>query len=210
MTSTSTSRRNDSLSDRPDTGHYRISVKREPRLAADAPDGLISNHLHDAVNEGDQLEIGPPCGEFTLDPASANGRPIVLLAGGIGVTPLLAMARSLHHAQKTTPVYFLQAAKNSRVHALANEVRDLNNQPNFRTHIIYDDPLADDVASSKCDSEGFVTADLLRDWTPVANADFFLCGPAPFMASVLASLQELGVGEDRVRHEFFGPQQALR
>lgn len=207
---TPTSPRNYSISDRPGTGHYRISVKREPRPAADAPDGLISNHLHDAIHEGDRLEIGPPCGEFTLDPASANGRPIVLLAGGIGITPLLAMARSLHHTGKTTPVHFVQAAKNSRVHALAEEVRELNSQANFKTHIIYDDPLADDVATGRCDSEGFVTADLLRRQTPFSEADFYVCGPAPFMASVLAILQELGVAEDRIRHEFFGPKQALR
>lgn len=207
---TPTSPRNYSLSDRPGTGHFRISVKREPRPVDDAPDGLISNHLHDAVNEGDHLEIGPPCGEFTLDPASTNGRPIVLLAGGIGVTPLLAMAKSLHRANNGTSVYFLQAAKNSRVHAMADEVRSLGgNGSSFRTKVIYDEPLADDLSSGRCDSEGVVTTDLLRSWTPIAEADYYVCGPTPFMASVLGSLNELGVSEDRVRHEFFGPKQAL-
>ena len=207
---TPTSPRNYSLSDRPGTGHFRISIKREPNPTADVPHGLISNHLHDAVEVGDRLDVGPPCGEFTLDLASTNGKPIVLLAGGIGVTPLLAMAKSLHHARKTTPVYFLQAAKNSRVHALADEVRSLGqNGSNFQTHVIYDEPLADDVSSGRCDSEGVVTRDLLREWTPIADADFYVCGPTPFMASVLRSLSELGVAEDRVRHEFFGPKQAL-
>ncbi len=207
---TPTSPRNYSLSDRPGTGHFRISVKREPRPVDDAPDGLISNHLHDAVNEGDHLEIGPPCGEFTLDPASTNGRPIVLLAGGIGVTPLLAMAKSLHRANNGTSVYFLQAAKNSRVHAMADEVRSLGgNGSSFRTKVIYDEPLADDLSSGRCDSEGVVTTDLLRSWTPIAEADYYVCGPTPFMASVLGGLNELGVSEDRVRHEFFGPKQAL-
>lgn len=207
---TPTSPRNYSLSDRPGTGHFRISVKREPNLTVDAPHGLISNHLHDAVKVGDRLDVGPPCGEFTLDPASANGRPVVLLAGGIGVTPLLAMGKSLHHAEKTTPVYFLQAAKNSRVHALADEVRALSaNGSSFQTHVIYDEPLAADFSSGRCDSEGVVTKDLLREWTPLADSDFYVCGPTPFMASVLRSLSELGVAEDRVRHEFFGPKQEL-
>lgn len=207
---TPTSPRNYSLSDRPGTGYFRISVKREPRPVEQAPDGLISNHLHDAVNEGDHLEIGPPCGEFTLDPASTNGRPVVLLAGGIGVTPLLAMAKSLHHANGSTPVYFLQAAKNSRVHALADEVRSLGDTASrFQTKIIYDEPLSDDVATGRCDAEGIVTTELLRSWTPVSEANFYICGPAPFMAGVLNSLSELGVAEDRIRHEFFGPKQAL-
>src|SRR4051794_12777659 len=65
-----TSPRNYSLSDRPGVPHYRISVKREPKLAPGVPDGLISNYLHDAVHEGDVVEVGPPCGEFTLDPTS--------------------------------------------------------------------------------------------------------------------------------------------
>ena len=207
---TPTSPRNYSLSDRPGTGHFRISVKREPRPAEHAPDGLISNYLHDAVKEGDRLDIGPPCGEFTLDPDSANGRPVVLLAGGIGVTPLLAMAKSLHHAKKSTPVYFLHAAKNSRVHALANEVRSLGGSgSSVQTHVIYDEPLSEDVSSGRCDSEGVVTKELLREWTPFEEADFYVCGPTPFMAHVLTSLRELGVAEDRVRHEFFGPKQTF-
>ncbi|TVS20123.1 MAG: NO-inducible flavohemoprotein [Planctomycetaceae bacterium] len=207
---TPTSPRNYSLSDRPGTGHFRISVKREPRPHDSAADGLISNHLHDAVSQGERLDVGPPCGEFTLDPASAHGRPVVLLAGGIGVTPLLAMAKSLHHAKNSTPVYFLQAAKNSRVHALGGEVRSLgSNGSNFQTHVIYDEPLSDDLSSGRCDSQGVVTTDLLRRWVPFSDADFYVCGPAPFMANVLICLRELRVAEHHVRHEFFGPKQAL-
>jgi len=208
--STPTSPRNYSLSDRPGTGRFRISVKREPALTDGAPDGLISNHLHDSVEVGDTLEIGPPCGEFTIDPAAVNGRAIVFLAGGIGVTPLLSMAKSLAHAKVTTPIYFVQAAKNSRAHALADEVRALSsNGANIQTKFIYDDPLADDLTSAKCDAEGFVTKEKLREWTPVDESVFYLCGPAPFMASVLSSLTDLGVDETRIRHEFFGPKQTL-
>ncbi|MEW4530450.1 NO-inducible flavohemoprotein [Maioricimonas sp. JC845] len=207
---TPTSPRNYSLSDRPGTGHFRISVKREPGPTPDAPGGLISNYLHEQVHDGDRLEVGPPCGEFTLNPAETNGRPIVFLAGGIGVTPLLSMARALHHAQSTTPVYFLQAAKNSRVHAFADEVRELaQNRDHVRTCVIYDDPLEDDAAAGRCDATGRVTTGLLHEWAPCDQADFYVCGPPPFMAGVLTSLRELGVDEHRVRHEFFGPKQAL-
>ncbi|MCA9047131.1 MAG: NO-inducible flavohemoprotein [Planctomycetaceae bacterium] len=207
---TPTSPRNYSLSDRPGTGYYRISVKREPSPADGAPDGLISNYLHDEVHVGETLDVGPPCGEFTIDPSTANGRPIVFLAGGIGITPLLSMARSLAEAKATTPIYFLQAARNSRVHALADEVRSLSaNGGNVHTKVLYDAPLSNDLQSGKCDGEGFVTAELLREWTPFADAEFYLCGPSPFMASVVATLQELGVDESRVRYEFFGPKQVI-
>ncbi len=207
---TPTSPRNYSLSDRPGAGYFRISVKREPRPHDNAPDGLISNYLHDAVNQGERIDVGPPCGEFTLDPASVDGRPVVLLAGGIGVTPLLAMAKALHHAENSAPVYFLQAAKNSRVHALGGEVRSLGgNGSNFQTHVLYDEPLSDDLSSGRCDSQGVVTTDLLRRWVPFSDADFYICGPAPFMANALTCLRELQVAEHRVRHEFFGPKQVL-
>jgi nitric oxide dioxygenase len=207
---TPTSPRNYSLSDRPGTGYYRISVKREPAPRSNAPAGLISNHLHEAVQVGDEIEVGPPCGEFTLDPASTNGHPVVFVAGGIGVTPLLSMAKSLQHAGATTPVRFVQAARNSRVHALAEEVRRLeSNGADIRARIIYNDPLTDDLSAGRCDAVGNVTTALLREWTPFENADYYLCGPPPFMASVLGSLKQLGVPEQRIRHEFFGPKQSL-
>ncbi|SMP73350.1 nitric oxide dioxygenase [Neorhodopirellula lusitana] len=206
---TPTSPRNYSLSDRAGEPHYRISVKREERLVADAPDGLISNHLHDAVQEGDRVKLGPPCGEFTVDP-NAVAKPVVLLAGGIGVTPLLSMAKSIVHANPDADIYFLQAARNSKVHAFADEVRNLAAAgPNVKTRVLYDAPEPGDVKDGQCDEAGFVTTDLLRQWVPVADADFYFCGPKPFMQNVHACLQELGVDEQRVRYEFFGPKQDL-
>lgn len=210
QTATPTSPRNYSLSDRPDVGHYRISVKREPQLAPDAPQGLISNHLHDVVQVGDALELGPPCGEFTMDAEATAEDPIVLLAGGIGVTPLLSMAKSLMHRGVRAPIYFLQAARNSRVHALADEVRALQSRgPNVNIHVIYDAPLDEDVAHGRCDSVGTVDTDFLREWAPYERANFYFCGPKPFMQAVYSGLKELGVEEDRMRFEFFGPRQDI-
>jgi nitric oxide dioxygenase len=207
---TPTSPRNYSLSDLSGSGYYRISVKREPNFVANAPAGLISNYLHDGIAVGQHIEVGPPCGEFTLDPTTIDDRPIVLLAGGIGVTPLLSMAKALHKAAVKNPVYFLQAAKNSRVHAFADEVRHLSSSAsNFKTHVIYDTPLEGDASNGRCDSVGVITTDLLRNWIPCDQARFYLCGPAAFMSCVLASLDTLGVPDDRVRYEFFGPKQAL-
>lgn len=206
---TPTSPRNYSLSDRPGRGHFRISVKREPSLTVGAPHGLISNHLHDGLAVGDHLEVGPPCGEFTIDHSAIDDSPIVLIAGGIGVTPLLSMAKALHHAGVKNDVYFLQAAKNSRVHALGDEVRHLSTADNFHTHVIYDEPLDSDVESGRCDSTGFISTKLVSDWIPHEKATFYLCGPAPFMTFAFSILNELGVPADRVHHEYFGPKQAM-
>ncbi len=207
---TPTSPRNYSLSDRPGTGHYRISVKREGPLTPAAPSGLISNYLHQHIQVGDQLEIGPPCGEFTLDPTLPRERPVVLLAGGIGITPLLSMAKALVHHGTDVPVYFLQAARNSIVHAFAEEVRQLAaDGANVQTRVLYDQPLDDDIAQQKCYAAGMVDAALLRDWTPYIDADFYFCGPKPFMQCIHSALNQLGVEESRIHFEFFGPKQEL-
>jgi len=206
---TPTSPRNYSLSDCPSQSHYRISVKREERLAADAPDGLISNHLHDGIEEGHHIKVGPPCGEFTIDPTTV-AKPVVLIAGGIGVTPLLSMAKSIIHTNPDASVYFIQAARNSKVQAFADELRNLADAgPNVNTKVIFDAPLSGDVEDGKCDDTGFITTELLREWTPFSEANFYFCGPKPFMQKIHACLQELGVDEHRVRYEFFGPKEEI-
>jgi len=206
---TPTSPRNYSLSDRPDLGHYRISVKRESATAGGVPDGLISTYLHDVVQENDCLQIGPPCGNFTIDSVD-EGRPIVMLAGGIGVTPLLSMAKTLVHQKISSPIHFIQATRNSSVHAFGEEVRALqNDRDNVQTHVVYDQPLNDDVATSKCDGVGRINVDWIRDFTLWPEADFYFCGPKPFMQCIHASLRDLGVDTARIHFEFFGPLQSF-
>ena len=206
---TPTSPRNYSLSDRPDTGHYRISVKREAAMTDGAPEGLISNYLHDVVQQHDCIQVGPPCGDFTIDSVDDH-RPIVLLAGGIGVTPLLSMAKTLVHQKVKSPIHFVQAARHSRVHAFAEEVRALQaDRDNVQTHILYNHPLDGDVASGNCDYVGIVDVDWLRGNTPHADAEFYFCGPTPFMRHIHAGLRKLGVGDGRIHFEFFGPLQSL-
>ena len=170
---TPTSPRNYSLSDVPGTGYFRISVKREEATKANAPDGLISNYLHDHIQAGDRVALGPPCGEFTLDPSNPPNRPVVFIAGGIGITPLLAMAKSLVAAGTKEPVYFIQAARNGSVHALSQEVRALaNGSSKVETRVLFENASQEDLQSKKCDVAGLVTKNLLLELTPVANAEY--------------------------------------
>ena len=202
--------RNYSLSDRPGLDHYRISVKREAAPHGACPMGLISNHLHDCVREGDTVLVGPPCGEFTLDPAQCGARPLVFLSGGIGITPLLAMLKAVLHAGVEAPVYFLHAARNSAVHAFREELRTLQAaHSNLQVSTCYDDPLPDDVASGRCDAVGLLTVPMLRELLPDSDADFYFCGPAPFMRGLHRGLEEWGVDPARMHYEFFGPKQDI-
>ncbi len=206
---TPTSARNYSLSDRPDVGYFRISVKREVAASAGVPDGLISNYLHDVVQQNDCIQVGPPCGEFTIDSVD-DERPIVFLAAGIAVTPLLSMAKTLVHQNVNSPIHFVQAARNSSVHAFSEEVRGLKaNCDNVQTHIFYDEPLEDDVAQRNCDQVGLVNLDWIQSATPWSKADFYICGPEPFMQNMHNYLQVLGVDQTQIQFEFFGPSQLL-
>ncbi|MGN6135428.1 MAG: NO-inducible flavohemoprotein [Aureliella sp.] len=207
---TPTSPRNYSLSDRPGLDHYRISVKRETSPVPGACPGLVSNYLHDEVKEGDQLEIGPPCGEFTLEPAQVGARPIVLLAGGIGVTPLLSMLKTLAHSDLQTPVYFLHAARNSRLHSMVEEVRQLAAaHPNIHTHFRYSEPLESDMCDKLCDSTGILDVALLHEMLPSNDADYYFCGPKEFMVGIYRGLKAWGVDDARIHFEFFGPRQDI-
>jgi nitric oxide dioxygenase len=208
---TPTSPRNYSLSDRPGLDYFRISIKREPASRADAPDGLISNYMHDAVQIGDSVDVGPPCGDFTIDPKNLPSRPIVFIAGGIGVTALLAMAKAIVAAKANAPIYFIQAARNSLVHAFKGELRQLSEGVSkVITQVVYDDPLPDDLPLGYCDRVGFVTRDSLQDLAIPSDADYYFCGPKPFMASVDAVLSQSGVSPGRRHCEFFGPKQSLQ
>ena len=120
------------------------------------------------------------------------------------------MAKSLVDQQVLAPIQFLQAAKNSSVHAFRDEALKMISDKDFvDVRFIYDEPLAGDVENNKCDQAGVVCTELLKDWTPYQEADFYFCGPKPFMQSVYASLTELGVDESRIHFEFFGPRQEL-
>tara|TARA_R110002111_G_scaffold262613_1_gene339530 strand:- start:145611 stop:146876 length:1266 start_codon:yes stop_codon:yes gene_type:complete len=207
---TPTSPRNYSLSDQPGLNHFRISVKREEGPTSDTPDGLISTYLHEKVQRGDTLELGPPCGEFTIDPAQPRTNPVVMLAGGVGVTPLLSMAKSLVAKQPQVPIYFLQASRNSRTHAFADEVQELTaSGSEIRTLTLFDQPLEGDEENQLCDTAGFLNENLLREWTPFSQADFYFCGPKPFMKNAYSILKALNVKPDQIHFEFFGPRQDI-
>lgn len=205
--------RNYSLSDWPGSDGYRISVKRETGVSENDPDGVVSGWLHDQVKVGDEIQIGPPSGEFTLDPSQINDRPVLFLAGGIGITPLLSMAKCLLNHGSKGPIGMIQAARNSQSHAFRTELAELAKfNSNFQLRTIYSDPLPDDLNSGKCDEVGLISAELLGSLNSLGDlseANCYFCGPKPFMKSVFSSLKALGVPQNRLHYEFFGPLQSI-
>ncbi|MCM3764276.1 NO-inducible flavohemoprotein [Neobacillus niacini] len=194
-----------SLSDAPGKGYYRISVKREAGTAN--PDGVVSNYLHEGVNEGDLLQISAPAGDFVLDTEKSS--PVVLLSGGVGLTPMMSMLKTVVEVQPKRMVAFVHAAQNSNVHALREEVEELAQLENVTSYVFYDSPTDDDRKHNRFDVEGYVTREWLKEKVSIEDADFYFCGPVPFMKAINSSLQELGINEERIHFEFFGPKASL-
>ena len=181
-------------------GRYRLSIKRE--RPPGNPEGRVSGFAHDHWRVGALVSAGAPQGDFVLDRTSS--RPILMLAGGIGITPLLAMLRALSTHEPDRKAVLVTAARHADDHAFQAEIAALGGKmPNLTLHTRYSEP---DVASPiRPDSVGFVDAALLEALLPGTDADVYLCGPAPFMTAMDQALSRLGVAEARIRHEAFGP-----
>ena len=198
-------RRNYSLSAAPNGHSYRISVKREPG-------GLVSNHLHDHVHVGASVGLFPPSGLFTLQPAE---RPLVLISGGVGITPTLAMLEAALANSPTRPVHFIHCARSHEMHAFRSPIDALASaHPQFERFYCYDEAPAAHAEVEAPHGIGRIDEHKLAQWLPpaadgVRDVDAYFLGPKPFMKQVKRSLHALGVPAAQMRHEFFGPASAL-
>lgn len=188
-------------------GRYRISVKREAAPQPGLPEGLGSCHLHDKVAVGDVLMADGPRGDFQLDRMSA--RPVVLLSGGVGLTPMVSMLHALAE-QSDRRTVFIHACDNGDVHALGDEVRALAaSRSGIEAHVVYRFPTEADRAAKRHQAEGVITRELLQRLLSLDDYEFYLCGPPPFMQAVFRLVRSLGVARERIAYEFFGPATVL-
>jgi ferredoxin-NADP reductase/predicted pyridoxine 5'-phosphate oxidase superfamily flavin-nucleotide-binding protein len=197
------------VSSAPADKHYRISVKREPARSEEFAPGLMSNHLHDFLKPGDMIEAKAPRGAFFID--AAKKRPAVLLAGGVGITPMISMVR--HVAQEglrtrhTRPVTLIHSAQTTKQRAFFEEANSLSRQTNgaVRYLSIIDRPTDAEEPGVDYNGTGRINAEILKQALSFDDHDFFLCGPPPFMQGLYDTLRDLGVRDMRIFAEAFGP-----
>jgi nitric oxide dioxygenase len=193
-----------SLSDAPGKDYYRISVKKETGISS--PDGVVSNYLHHQIEQGDTLKVSAPAGDFVLDMNQET--PVVFISGGVGLTPMVSMLKTVVERQPKRNVMFIHAAQNGQMHALREEVEAIAAAEQVSSFVFYDSPTTEDCENHRFDVEGYLTKDWLKAHVP-SQADFYFCGPVPFMKAIHTALKEMGVNESQIHFEFFGPKDSL-
>lgn len=190
------------LSEIADGKHFRISVKKEAANGI-RPAGRISNVLHDNLPEGSELEVSMPYGDFTLDVDSDT--PVVLISGGVGITPMLSMLGGVTEHAKTRPVVFVHAVRNSKVHAMKTYLSNIMREnPQVSRAIFYEEITDSDEKDVDYDYEGRIELANIEDKVLLPGASYYLCGPIPFMQTHRKSLEALGVPSTRIHSEVFG------
>ena len=196
-----------SLSDSPhQKDYYRVTIKKEkaPPDKPGVPPGTSSSYFCDVLKEGDILNVKAPTGHFCLDMAKTN--PIVLLAGGVGITPLLSMANAIAASGTKREAWFFFGARNGREHIHKAELEKLAAEnENIHLHVCYSKPGEKDVKGRDYQHEGRVDTELLKQLLPSNNFEYYLCGSGAFMKSLTDGLEAWGVPDKDVYFEAFGP-----
>ena len=195
-----------SLSDGPGKSYYRISVKQvpPPRDKPELPSGRASTYINRQLEVGQRIEVKAPSGSFYLNEDSL--KPIVLLAGGIGVTPMVSMLDQLVAQGSTRPILVAYGVNFSTDQAFKSYFEEIARQhANVNLLVCYSSPLPEDKLGVDYQVKGFVSADLLKRALPTLECEFYMCGPPPFLNSIFEGLLAWGVPEEEIRFEAFGP-----
>ncbi|MFC6670002.1 molybdopterin-dependent oxidoreductase [Marinobacterium aestuariivivens] len=177
-------------------GRTRYSIAVRHQRAVDAQgngvEGRMSGYIHKKLAPGQTVQLGAPNGNFVL-PLSLP-QPVVIFAGGIGITPFISYLESLVDAQDMPEAWLHYANRNSATHAFARRLATLQRQlPRLRVIDYYSEPLERDVRGRDYDASELLSAAVVPDALIGRRARFYLCGPAPMMAAITGQLIERGV-----------------
>lgn len=195
-----------SLSDAPRPDYYRVSIKRVPAPfdQPEAPAGLVSNFFHDHVREGMILDVKAPGGNFAID--LSDIRPVVLIGGGVGITPMLSMINAVADSRSAREVWLFYGVRCGSEQMMRKPLAELaRNHPNLRIITCYSCPSDQDVPEEDFTVRGHVNVELLARYLPGNNYEFYICGPPPMMKALIPDLTEWGVPKHQIHTEAFGP-----
>ncbi|MEX0615206.1 MAG: NO-inducible flavohemoprotein, partial [Methylophaga sp.] len=174
---------------------------------------LVSNHLHDHLQVNDSIDLAPPSGGFALEIPDNSNLPMVFVAGGVGITPVISMLHALLSDENagSRPVYLFQCVRNLKVLPFANELAALAERyANFHWQV---------HVSQQTAAEKNVLGNLHQGRLTLADLDNMIerqqpmmlhaCGPAGLIKELSAMIKTRNQPQDTFRYEFFGPAQAV-
>lgn len=191
-----------SLSDAPQSDYYRVSIKRVPA-------GLSSNFFHDNVDENARLWVKAPSGHFHL--MQDDALPIVLIGGGIGITPMLSILNTVLESEIKREIWLYYGVRNGDEQIMKTHLQTLAQQHHhFHLHVCYSAPNGDDIEGIDYQHRGRVTVALLRATLKLMRYQFYVCGPKPLMESLIPELEAWGVDSGDIYYESFGPASLIK
>lgn len=176
------------------TAYVETTIKREDG-------GVFSEYLHGQIKEGDFLDVMAPSGAFTF--TGKESENVVLIGGGVGITPLMAAVRYLSDIAWPGQIYLVYGAQTTEHFIFRDELEFLQRKMN-NLHVAA--TMVRAAGTSWMGAEGQITGDfLLRSVPDLAKRRVHLCGPPGMMQAVRKLLGELGVPSEQVKTEAFGP-----
>jgi ferredoxin-NADP reductase/DMSO/TMAO reductase YedYZ heme-binding membrane subunit len=174
------------------SAYCEISVKR-------AANGYGSKHLHDTWKEGQLVQVSAPAGKFFF--AGHEAEQIVLIAGGIGITPMMSVVRSLTDRGWGGQMYLVFSVRKREDIVFAHELMDLQER-HENLHVLI--TLTNDPDSAWTGARGQITKELLADFIPnFKHGPVMLCGPDPMMTAMRALVGSMGIPDAEIHQEAF-------
>ncbi|MGA9341641.1 MAG: 2Fe-2S iron-sulfur cluster-binding protein [Rhodanobacteraceae bacterium] len=195
-----------SLSDSPKPDYYRVSIRRQGAPPGkDAPPGISSNYFHDLVQEDAILDVKAPSGIFHLDPGGKE--PVVLIGGGVGITPVLSMLNAIVDSGSGRETWFFLGVRDAQDHPMKEHLEAIAREhSNVHLQVCYSQPReGQDIEGRDFHVKGFAGVELMRKVLPSNNYRYYFCGPPPMMAALEKDLKEWGVPGEHIHFEKFGP-----
>jgi uncharacterized protein len=189
--------------------NYRLSIKREPAPAdLNVSPGIASNFMHDSIQEDSIIWVKPPAGKFVIDVYSS--KPAVLISNGVGITPMIAMAKAVVRLNPLRQIWFLHGARDGNAHAFRDEINALS-ASHSNLHVIYCYSRPTTTDTGKYHQQGYVDSALIQNIVAPemqqlcgsTEADYFLCGSPSFMDALRNGLRMWGVPDRNVLFESF-------
>ena len=183
---------------------YRVTIKKVPPPPdTDFPPGKGSSFFHEELEIGSVVEVSAPNGKFFLD--REDDRPAVLIAGGIGITPLLSILETICKEGLERTCHLFHAVRSHRDHAFAERLQELVQvRDHLHLHTYFSHP--EEGQELPADSKtGFLSVDAIREAVGHLEAQFYICGPPPMMQAMVPSMEEAGIRTHDIKMEAFGP-----